>query len=91
VERAIVVCEEVASSHTPVFFPPMYKIPVKEARWGAAFPGNSVPVFKIEGNVPHLRARPVHFVGHLPRSNGTEFERCASIKVLDSADICWLD
>jgi hypothetical protein len=33
-------------------------------------PGNFVPVFKIEGNVPHLRAKFAYFVGHLPTISG---------------------
>jgi hypothetical protein len=28
---------------------PIYKISMEEARWGAVFPDNSTPVFKIEG------------------------------------------
>jgi hypothetical protein len=53
-----------------VFLPlrmPIYKVSVKKARWEAGFPENGCPVFKIEGNVPRLRARSAHFVGHLPR------------------------
>jgi hypothetical protein len=45
---------------------PIYKMAMKEDRWGAIFPGKFVPVLKIEGNFSHLRARPAHFVGHLP-------------------------
>jgi hypothetical protein len=29
-------------------------------------PGTRVPVSRIEGNVPRLRAKSVHFVGYLP-------------------------
>src|SRR6266496_1406325 len=29
-------------------------------------PGKRVPVSRIEGNVPHLRAKFTHFVGYLP-------------------------
>src|SRR6266566_8326661 len=33
----------------------------------SGFPGNFAPVLKIEGNVSRLRAKPAHFLGHLPR------------------------
>src|SRR6266487_4578949 len=39
---------------------------MKEARCGAAFLEKFVPVSRIEGNVPRLRAKSVHFVGYLP-------------------------
>jgi hypothetical protein len=29
-------------------------------------------VLKIEGNFPHLRAKPAHFVGNLPKLPGEE-------------------
>src|SRR5258708_2735291 len=37
-----------------------------EARWGAVFPGNFVPVLTFEGKCSRLRAKPAHLVGHLP-------------------------
>lgn len=52
-----------------VFLPksrPIYKISAKEARCEAVLPKSVCLVFKIEGNVPCLRARSSHFVGHLP-------------------------
>jgi predicted DNA-binding transcriptional regulator AlpA len=46
--------------------PTIYRMVMKETRWGAVFPRKFVPVLKIEGNVPRLRARSAHLVGHLP-------------------------
>jgi hypothetical protein len=45
---------------------PIYKMAMKEDRWGGVFPGKFVPALKIEGNISLLRARSAHFVGHLP-------------------------
>src|SRR5258708_38808648 len=36
-------------------------------------PGKFVPVSKIEGNVPCLGAKSIHFVGYLPTPCGQEF------------------
>ena len=35
-------------------------------RCGAVCPGTFTPVLKIEGKCSRLRAKPAHFVGHLP-------------------------
>ena len=38
----------------------------KYTRWGAVFPGNFVPVLTCEGKCSCWRAKPAHFIGHLP-------------------------
>jgi len=53
-----------------VIFPcdgtPIYKVFVEEARWGAAFPGNVVPMCMIRGKCAGFRAKTVDISGHLP-------------------------
>src|ERR1700694_1400720 len=47
---------------------PIYKVSLEEARYGAAFPGNFVPMFKIGGKCACFRAKMVEISGHLPPS-----------------------
>jgi hypothetical protein len=52
-----------------LFPPPIYKIAMEKARWGAVYPETHRLVLKIEGNCSRLRAKPAHMVGHLPPRN----------------------
>jgi hypothetical protein len=50
---------------------------MKEVRWRAVSPDTFMAMLKIEGNFSRLRARPAHFVGHLPRMMNTELTKTA--------------
>jgi hypothetical protein len=53
-----------------LFPPPINKIVMEEARWGAVYLETHRLVLKIEGNCSRLRAKSAHFVGHLPVPSG---------------------
>jgi hypothetical protein len=61
------------------FLPPIYKISVKEARWEAVCQEMCGLTLKIKGNFPRLRARPAHFVGHLPQASQDMEERLSHL------------
>src|SRR6266487_2609225 len=54
---------------------------MKEARCGAAFLEKFVPVSRIEGNVPRLRAKSVYFVGYLPLATAHRQHATLQIKI----------
>ena len=41
---------------------------MEEARCGAVFPGNSIPVLMIGGKCSYFRAKAAHISGHLPHT-----------------------
>src|SRR6266702_5202606 len=54
----------------------------KYTRWGAVFPGNFVPVLTCKGKCSCWRAKPAHFIGHLPVFCQDGFPICLILIVL---------
>jgi hypothetical protein len=50
---------------------------MEEARCGAAFPGNSIPVLMIGGKCSYFRAKATQFSGHLPAGQPINFKTVA--------------